>query len=186
MKLPTVTQCRRLMEEMQMPAHIVAHSLQVARVARWLRNKLGDRLPRLDRDLIEAAALLHDITKARSFTTGEDHAATGEVFLAELGFAEVGRVVAWHVKLEGFDPLAPISAAEVVNYADKRVLHDRIVPLDQRMAYILERYGGTDARRQRIASLWQETRVLEAKLFGGLDCGPDAIDRLEPMKQDLW
>jgi len=186
MQIPTTLQCRRIMVQMQMPAHILAHSQQVARVALWLCDRLNAEACRLDRDLIESAGLLHDITKARSFTTGEDHAASGQSYLTGLGFAEVGRIVAQHVKLDRFDPLAPITAAEIVNYSDKRVLHDRIVSLDERMAYILARYGGDDpVRRRRISSLWQESRALEAKLFDGLDCGPEAIDELQTQAPGL-
>lgn len=176
---PTPDQCRRMMAAMDMPAHIVAHSTQVSRVALWLCDAINRVAPRLDRDLVQAAGLLHDITKARSFSTGENHAASGEIYLAQQGFGRVGRIVAQHVKLDVFDPAGDPSEAEVVNYADKRVLHDRIVSLDHRMAYILEIYGADDpSRQQRILGLWEETRRLEAKLFGELTCGPEAVERL--------
>jgi len=187
MSIPTASRCRRMMAEMHMPAHIVAHSRQVARVALRLCDARNGRGQPLDRLLIQAAGLLHDITKARSFTTGEDHAASAEIYLAEEGFAEVGRIVAQHVKLDAFDPLAPVTAAEIVNYSDKRVLHDRIVPLDERMAYILVRYGENNPLRcRRIDRLWQESRVLEAKLFDGLDCGPETIDALATLAPGPW
>lgn len=177
-RCPTIDQCHRMMAAMEMPAHIVAHSTRVSRVALWLCDALNAVAPCLDRDLVQAASLLHDITKARSFATGEDHAASGEIYLAERGFRQVGRIVAQHVKLEVFDPAGPPTEAEVVNYADKRVLHDRIVSLDHRMAYILERYGAADeVRRRRIMALWHETRRLEAKLFRQLDCGPEAVEQ---------
>ncbi|HDI59012.1 MAG TPA: HDIG domain-containing protein [Desulfobacteraceae bacterium] len=178
-RCPTVDQCHQMMTAMEMPAHIVAHSTQVSRVALWLCDAINALAPCLDRGLVQAASLLHDITKARSFSTGENHAASGEIYLARQGFRRVGRIVAQHVKLDVFDPAGSPTEAEVVNYADKRVLHDRIVPLDRRMAYILERYGAADpVRQQRILDLWEETRRLEIKLFRELACGPEAVEQL--------
>ncbi len=181
---PSIEQCHRMMAAMEMPDHIVAHSTQVSRVALWLCDAINGVTPRLDRDLVQAAGLLHDITKARSFATGENHAASGETYLAQHGFRRLGRIVAQHVELDVFDPAGSPTEAEVVNYADKRVLHDRIVSLDDRMAYILERYGAADpSRRRRIMALWQETRLLEGKLFRPLACGPEDVEGLGPVER---
>ena len=63
--------------------------------------------------------------------------------------------------------------AEIVNYADKRVLHDRIVPLSERMEYIVERYGLSAERRQMLMLLWQKSEALERRLFAGLSVVPE-------------
>ena len=181
MQIPSRRECYRMMAAMEMLPHIAAHSIQVSRVALWLCDRLNHACAALDRELVCAAALLHDITKTRSFATGESHAATGETYLAAKGFSEVGRIVAQHVVLDAFDPESPPNETELINYADKRVLHDQIVPLAPRMAYILERYGTSPEHRVRIRSLWQEAERLEAKLFEGFDLGPDEIGiRLGP------
>jgi hypothetical protein len=73
-----------------------------------------------------------------------------------------------------------ILEAEVLNYSDKRVLHDQIVGLDRRMDYIVDRYGETPAHRERILVLWQKTRELENKLFKNLSFAPDNLTRLIP------
>ena len=57
----------------------------------------------LNRDLIRAAALLHDITKTRSFVTSENHALTGGQFLSDLGYPEVGDLVRQHVRLDEYE-----------------------------------------------------------------------------------
>jgi putative nucleotidyltransferase with HDIG domain len=82
---------------MDMLENIVAHSLQVCRVSMFLTDRLG--LPELNRELIRAAALLHDITKTRSFRTQEDHAETGARLIADLGYPEVAGIVGQHVRL---------------------------------------------------------------------------------------
>jgi HD superfamily phosphodiesterase len=111
--------------------------------------------------MIRSAALLHDITKTRSFNTGEDHAFTGSEFLTDRGYPEVGELVRRHVVLDEYPALKVPGEAEILNYADKRVLHDEIVGLDKRLDYILERYATTPKHRERIYLLWEKTRHLE-------------------------
>ena len=147
----------------------------VCRVALVLTDGLIDAGIDINRPLVRAAALLHDITKPRSFKTGENHAQTGGEYLTALGFPEVGHIVRQHVMLDHyFSDTAP-NEAEVVNYADKRVLHDRLVSLDDRMTYILQRYARTAERRALLKQLWNQTRGLEQRLFSYLTFPPDII-----------
>jgi len=166
--------------KMNMMDHIVGHSLQVCRVATFLTEYLNQQDNRLNFDLIRSAALLHDITKTRSFQTREDHALTGGEYLSDRGYPEIGDLIRQHVKLDEYLIAGTISEAEVLNYADKRVLHDEIVVLDRRLDYILERYSETPAHRERINLLWQKTREMESKLFKDLTFSPDDLTRLIP------
>ena len=180
MKIPTKDQCYQMIREMKMMDHIVIHSLQVCRVATFLTEHLNKQHYRLNFDLIQSAALLHDITKTRSFETREDHALTGGKHLSDCGYPAIGDLIRQHVKLDTYSDAGTISEAEVLNYADKRVLHDEIVGLDRRMDYILERYAETPAHRERINVLWQKTKELEKKLFKDLSFAPDDLTRLVP------
>ena len=175
--IPSVETCYRLIEEMGMLPHIVAHSEQVCRVALCLVDHMNHSSARLNRPLVQAAALLHDITKTRSFETGEDHAFTGKEMLKGRGFPEVARVVGQHVHLENEVLDEAVDEARVVNYADKRVLHDKVVSLEKRMAYIVERYGREEAHRERIMRLWEESRNLEEHLFRYIEFQPDELTR---------
>jgi uncharacterized protein len=174
--IPSEAECRRLVAGMGMLDNIVAHCRQVCCVSLLIVDHL--KTNSLNRELIRAAALLHDITKTRSFQTHEDHAETGAQLLAEIGYPDVGRIVAQHVRLESYSFSAVPTEAEVVNYADKRVLHDRIVPLGERMGYILEKYGRGPEWKRAILLLWEKTEALEGRLFAGLPFAPDDISRL--------
>jgi len=180
MQIPTKDQCYQMICKMKMMDHIVVHSLQVCRVATFLTEHLDEQDNRLNFDLIRSAALLHDITKTRSFQTREDHALTGGEYLSDRGYPEIGDLIRQHVKLDEYLIAGTISEAEVLNYADKRVLHDEIVVLDRRLDYILERYSETPAHRERINLLWQKTREMESKLFKDLTFSPDDLTRLIP------
>jgi putative nucleotidyltransferase with HDIG domain len=167
---------------MQMLENIVAHSIQVCRVGECLVDHLKFQDSQLNGQLVQAAALLHDITKTRSFETEENHALTGGQVLADFGYPQVGNLVRQHVRLDDYPEDQILSEAVIVNYADKRVLHDRIVSLDERMGYIQERYGSRPEHQHRILLLWQKTAALEKQIFSGLPFSPDDLmHHLTPM-----
>jgi uncharacterized protein len=179
MNIPSKSDCFRLMCETQMLENIVAHSLQVCRVGMCLVNHLKRQEIVLDGRLVQAAALLHDITKTRSFKTGENHALTGEQLLTDLGYVEVGDLVRQHVRLDQYRFRKGPGEVEIINYADKRVLHDRIVSLDERMNYIQDRYGKNPDLQQKIHRLRGKTKALEKNIFTYLPFSPEDLhDRL--------
>jgi putative nucleotidyltransferase with HDIG domain len=152
--------------------------MQVCRVATFLAEHLNPRQNRLNYKLIRAAALLHDITKTRSFKTQENHAFTGGQFLAEQGYPHVGELVRQHVRLDEYPTPVVLGEAEIINYADKRVLHDQVVSLDKRLDYILEKYGKQPAHQERIRWLWGKTLVMEDEIFSDLAIAPQDLNRL--------
>jgi putative nucleotidyltransferase with HDIG domain len=183
--VPSKKTCYRLIREMNMLEHIVLHSLQVCRVATLLADELRSRGIELDGELIQAAALLHDITKTRSFETGEKHTDSGCEYLTACGYPDVGDIVRQHVELDHYAAHPPPTEAEIVNYADKRVLHDRIVSLAERMDYILRRYADSPIAKQCLQCLWEKTLIQEKRIFSGLPFGPEELEQyLEAV--DLW
>ena len=164
--------------EMEMMDHIVIHSMQVCRVATVLTENLTPTGIRLNPDLIRASALLHDITKTRSFRTKENHALTGGRYLTELGYAEVGDLVRQHVRLDEYPQKVSLDEAVILNYADKRVLHENVVSLGKRLDYILEKYVKVPEDRRRVYLLWEKTREIEAEIFDGLPFSPEDLNDL--------
>src|SRR4030042_1139980 len=53
----------------------------------------------------------------------------------------IAQVVETHVVFEGFDPNGCREEREIVFYADKRVMHDRIVSIEDRVDDLVKRYG---------------------------------------------
>ncbi len=177
--IPTPEQCYELMEMYDMLPNIVEHSKLVRRVAVTLARLLQQAQCPLDMALVEAGALLHDITKSRAIVSGENHTATGAELLMQHGYPRVAEVVAQHVNLH---PLtldsACITEAEVVNYADKRVMHDQLVDLEQRFLDILDRYGKSIERVERIKGTEKEVRRVENKIFALLPITPQQLEAL--------
>ena len=173
---PSAATCRRLLLAHGVPEHIRRHSAQVARVARQVSAALRARGERIDAKLIEAAALLHDIAKAPCIESRLDHAAEGGRVLRELGLAGVADVVERHVHLGPWDPRGPVTEAEVVNYADKRVLYEDVVSLEERFRDLIVRYGkGRLEFEERIRRNWATMEAVEVKIFRALPIRPSDI-----------
>lgn len=181
MKIPTQKQCFELIRKMEMMDHIIDHSVMVSNVSVFLCRSLEKRYPDLDIELVTSAALLHDITKTRSFNTHEVHSETGGRMLDQMGYPEVGNIIRQHVLLDTYAPRSPVTMQEIVNYSDKRVLHDKVVSLNSRLEYIKTRYARSRDLKKRIAYMWKKTIDLENKLFDHLDITPDQLAESVPL-----
>jgi len=174
--LPSYHDCLALMEAHAMLPNIREHSFLVMRVAERLGQALSAAGFALHLPLITTGALLHDIGKTACLGTAIHHAHWGADLLLEMGYPELAQVVREHVRLEEEVPdPRPVREAEVVNYADKRVLHERVVPLTERFADLMVRYGRTPEARSRIAAMEIKTRDLEEKLFAPLRLSPQDL-----------
>jgi putative nucleotidyltransferase with HDIG domain len=172
------------MDEYAMFDNIRAHSLMVARVAYILLQRLADS-PKASstvpsENLVLAGALLHDIAKTPCLENGCDHARQGRDICLELGYPEVAEVVREHVILTEFSITrydnGNFLAKELVYYADKRVRHDEIVSLEERLDYILEHYGNNDPKRHSlIRENFNKCLQLESCLFSSLGMAADDI-----------
>lgn len=169
---PSVATCRRILESHGVPAHIRRHSARVARVARRLAEELRAQGEPLDVALVEAAALLHDVAKAPCLASRLDHAAEGGRVLRELGLPAVAAIVERHVHLGDWDPDGPVTGAELVNYADKRVLNEDVVGLGERFLDLVARYSqGRPDFEERIRRNWAVMEAVEAKILARLPRG---------------
>jgi uncharacterized protein len=182
--IPSRAEAFRIIETVRMPKHILRHSIMVRRAAvvigAWLRASGFS----IDLALVERASLLHDICKMDCIGTPKDHALMGEEFLCREGYSLVGEVVGRHVRLNSFD----VNEAMVVNYADKRVMHDRIVSVTRRFLDLMERYGTDDARRERILLNHQICLNVENILSKGCNEDLESLVNLNliPFNQALY
>ena len=197
MSIPDTATCIRLMEEYRMLENIRHHSLVVARVADVLVTELHDdhiqsRVP--DRALVLAGALLHDIAKTPCLDKSCDHAGAGADICRRHGYQEVARIVEEHVILQDFDlgryENGRFNAREIVYYADKRVRHNQVVSLSERLDYIIEHYGNNDPERQElIRENFQRCLELEQALFTFLPFSAESLEqriRFPQLPESMW
>ena len=176
--VPSVDESYTLLKQYHVPDHIIQHSEMVCKVAVFLADELNNQGENLSIAEIEAAALLHDITKMEGIGTRQDHAKTGKELLHKLGFQRIGEIMAEHIKLhEGRNSLS-ISEEELINYSDKRVMHTRVVTLSERFTDLRNRYGFKNLDTKiinRIRMLESETYKLENKVFSKLNFTPEEL-----------
>jgi len=164
--------------------NIRAHSIMVARVAHVLLQGLTSSSSSSppSEELVVAGALLHDIAKTPCLKNRCDHARHGSDICLELGYPEVAEVVREHVILMNFSltryDKGNFLAKEIVYYADKRVRHDEIVTLDERLEYILENYGNNDPKRYSlIKENFDKCLQLEKFLFSAMELTTNDIQK---------
>ncbi len=166
-----------MLEQQDVPDHIIAHSIMVSRVALSLAKLLVTAGVRLNPELVEAGGLLHDISKMECIQKRCDHAARGAELIAVFQYPEVASLVRQHVVLDR--PVSMISCpndAMVLNYADKRVKHSEFVSLADRFEDLRERYGTTRKRKKRIESMYGETCDMEYLIFSMLQIRPEELE----------
>jgi putative nucleotidyltransferase with HDIG domain len=151
-----------MLAENGVPANIVAHSVQVARIAVELAQAMASRGLQVNVAMVEAGALLHDISKHEGFGKNPSvpHGLAGAQRLADMGLHDIAAIVECHV-MESVHELNTWEK-KLVFYADKRVNHDQPVTFDQRMEYLLRTYPRQAATFHRVAGAIRE---LEAQIF---------------------
>ena len=147
----------------QMLPNIIEHSKQVMDVAVAIIDNLKDGI-KINKPLVIAASLLHDITKTESLNTDEPHDITGGQFSRELGFNQVADIIEEHIILKNFEPDGELEEKEIVFYADKRVMHETIVTIEERMEDLIIRYGKTPERIEKIIKNKSIILKLEKKI----------------------
>ena len=168
------------MDDFAMFENIRRHSFMVARVASLLQrglkqSRIAVQFP--DRDLVIAGALLHDIAKSRCLEDNCRHAEVGAALCTELGYPRIAEIVRNHVVLSRYRHesyrAGNFNAVELVFYADKRVRHDEVVTLDDRLEYIIGKYADNSPEQEAlIVKNFMKCKDLEENLFACLDFSP--------------
>ena len=167
------------MDQQGMLGNIVRHSLEVTKVALFLCEELNKRGQRIDPDQVEAASLLHDLAKTECLSTKGDHAQQGYELLKKMGYDKIGQVVAQHIQIWKERNPSCVSVEEVVNYADKRVRHDRVVSLRARFQDLKDRYGKGRTSLNQLKALEEATLEIERKIFSVLQMDPNDLEHLQ-------
>ena len=139
--LPGLDACYSLLREYGVPNNIIQHAETVARVAGFLAQRLDQAGEPVNIDLVEQAALLHDLDKLLTLDGGERHGALGGRILREHGYDEIAEIIERHNFGPRFEKLNDWSWEQrLVHYADKLCFGSRVVILSERMADLRIRY----------------------------------------------
>ena len=159
-KTPTIEQCYELLKQCHTPEHIVRHCEATADLAVELAKKISRNGIKVNIDFVHRACLLHDIMRVCDFSKPIDDIfdepitekdiekwqqlrqrhkglrhedAACEFLKAE--YPEIALAIKKHAYRSLLDEkLKPETLEEkIVYYADKRVMHDKVVSLAERL-----------------------------------------------------
>jgi len=190
MTVPGRVEAAALLLSLDPPPWLLRHSRAVAEVAGWLAARTAARGVRVNRRLVESAALLHDADKALppdDPARGLPHGEGSAVWLARAGHPELASAVADHpvtrlLDEEAFARLVSDASSEarIVAYADKRA-GQRLESLDARFVSWRRRYppGSRGAWTEAdLAGARARAGRLEVDVCRAAGVEPTAVGRL--------
>ncbi len=130
-RVPNRNECREIWNRCGLSEDIIMHQEAVARCALRFGRYLGQKGVALDLELLEAAALLHDIKK-----TERNHPQRAGEFLEKLGYGNVAEAVAQHMDLLDMEE-DRVSEKELLYLADKMVKGAEEVGIEARFRGML-------------------------------------------------
>ena len=156
-----------IIAEFKTPPNVIKHIAQVANVADSIARNLVDKWVLVDEGLVHTGAMLHDVVRYVDFKwwidpkrfedlpewdldfmnsvadsyKGVHHSYAAWDLILDMWFPEIASVVKAHNSYQAFHGFNSIEE-KIVYYADKRVLHDKVVTIKERMEDGKVRYGG--------------------------------------------
>jgi len=206
--LPSHNECQAMIRQCHLPLHILRHSEAVRKMGVFLARQLLEKGIPVDVELVDRACLLHDLfrvcdcpledfswfeqpvteaDKARWRRLKEEnsehrHEEAAYVFLKDR-YPVLAETIRQHKYTAVLDENGGPKSweAKLVYYADKRAMHDKIVPLKERLEEAHQRsaliFPAEDADRRAAFESKVDSLIfaLEAEIFSRLDVAPDDV-----------
>jgi len=195
MNLPTEQQCLELFEKYKVPSNIKEHCLNVRKVAVFLAKKLTEQGLNINVELVDRAALLHDLFKVvalknikpnkhhqRTFSAEEKamwqklratYPNMHESQVAYLFFNDEYPDLASTIRRSGDHSVKDRTWEErLIYYIDHRILKNQLVTLSERLIYAREVYPMGDSFWDQVE---KEDRLLETDIFSYLLFLPEQL-----------
>jgi putative nucleotidyltransferase with HDIG domain len=159
MKIPTKEECLVILKNNKVLPKIITHTIAVCDFSMKVCDALEKKGINVNRDLVAAAALLHDIKKLNP----GDHEIEGAKLIGSLGYPEVAVLIKKHGLKHSFeDEFYPKTWEEkIIFYSDKRVKNDKVVSIGERFEYIKQTY-----KRDVVDREIELTKKIEKELLG--------------------
>ena len=169
-EVPSESECESMLDLVPgMEEHTRQHCRAVAWVAECITGSLNRAGGGPDREVVLAAALLHDIARGKP-----GHAREGARLVREAGFYSAAEAIVTHMDIEpgrGDD----ISAGEVLFLADKLVSGEKFVSLAARFAQAEDRYGGDPDAISAIRARYNAALLIQQRIEAKIGQAVDGI-----------
>lgn len=141
--LPTDMEIKALERLANTPQNVLKHELRVTETALEMATLMEQRGIRVDKELLRAASLLHDLCR-----TEKKHGQAGANLLREQGFFSVARLVATHMD-HPYD--GSLDEGALLYLADKLTCNDRLCSVEDRLEGMMAKFNG-DEKAQKGAT----------------------------------
>ncbi|HLD24614.1 MAG TPA: HD domain-containing protein [Patescibacteria group bacterium] len=177
--IPSEVHIQKLWDDYRLPPYKRSHCLLVARVALWFAHQLMiKRGLSINLELLQVAALVHDIDKMAPKRKGEHHPDTGVRILRESGFGEVADLVRTHPLHAILDPtIAPKTIEQKLLYLSDKMVKHSIITVDERFTLWRKEKLPFDAVAILDAA-YPKVKALEKKLCSMVGVKPHDIAKL--------
>lgn len=156
-EIPTEKECYAIIKNANTPVKVFNHCKQVAQLSSAIGNYLIRSGCQMNLELIQAAALLHDLAKGEPH-----HAQVGAKML--VNYPEVAQIVAEHTDICLNPADQSLTEKEIVYLADKLVKDDQIVSLQARFAGLLEKYKSNQEVFRKIRLRLTNAERIQARI----------------------
>ena len=177
MAIPDLATARRVLDDEQLPGGVIVHSEGVRRVAVAAAGMVVEAGIPLDGRLVEAAAVLHDIDKARIRRNRGEHGIVGARMLTDMGYDELAIPVASHPISRLLDEdRFPIGWPSVLLAVADRHVAQEFVTIDERLADMIRRHPD---HAEQIRAAAPAAHLLDAQLAEVVELPvTDLVERL--------
>lgn len=134
MEYPSAANCQKILHLFGADKRIAEHGRAVAEIAMELADILSESGHVLNRSMLEAAALLHDVARSE-----KNHAQHGSEWLRDLGYPSIAEVVAVHMDVPE-EAIIQMDERAILYLADKLVSGKKRVDINQKFEQALNRY----------------------------------------------
>jgi len=198
-----IAEAKALHNEFHIPSHILKHCELVSGIAKQIGEKYIQKGNNVNLDNLIIAGLVHDLFRvidiseenyadlcknAEEYDTntwdlmrmrykGKTHSKAAFDFFTQKGEEELANIIKKHYFKAILDTEdAPTTLEEkILTYADKRVMHDKIVSLKERVEDGQKRHGSIDDDSQKIGQIYNAYYALEKELLEPIGMKPEEV-----------
>lgn len=198
-----VPEAKSIIMEHHLPDHIIRHCEKVRKIVQMIGEKYIEKGENLDLENLISAALLHDIFRIADITDesyqnlysdavkydqvtwdsirnrykGKTHAQAAYEFFMHKGEEKLALIIKKHYFYAILDPAdKPITLEEkILSYADKRVMHDKIVSLKERFEEGRKRHNPKYENMDEVQKIYDAYYSLEKEILEPINLNPEDI-----------
>lgn len=159
-----------LLEENMTPNHVILHCMAVAESSMNLALELNKYGYNLSIELIQGAAMVHDIARVY-----ENHEEIGAKIIEEKGYIKEAAIIKEHMHYEITTNVREIKEIDIVCLGDRMVKESKYVGLELRMEYILNKWKDNKKAQNYIREKVKQQKKLLKEIEKIIDKSIDDI-----------